>query len=224
MLDLAAAAPGRALYFGRAAVLSGEGVTPPAPVVDWPQNWRDFDLAALADQCPVFFPGQLIRIEAARALGGFKAASFFTGDWEMWFRLALRFGASQTATEVAAARMHSGRDRGTSRVERKGWKWALDNAQRKRNLALLRRERGIAMPFDRVKPLRQSPIPSLLLLSHAHGFSDRILRYNAWLFIHSKPPHLRYAALQWLVRLFGPRALRMASRLRLGKRFPNPPA
>jgi len=209
MLDLARVAPGRALYFGRSALLSGNIVTPPAPAVDWPQNWRDFDLAALADKCLVLFPGQLMRVEAARAIGRFRTASTFTGDWDMWFRLALRFGASQTATEVAVGRSHYGEDRGTSRVERKGWKWALDNVQRKRNLALLLREKGIAMPFDRAKLLQEEPIPSRTLLRHADESSSRILRYNAWLFTHSRAPHLKYAALQWLVRLFGPRALRI---------------
>jgi hypothetical protein len=195
------------LYFVRSALLSGDVVSPPAPTGDWPQNWRDFDLAELA-QCPMFFPGQLLRVEAARSLGGFKTASYFTGDWDMWFRLALRFGASQTATEVALVRSHFGEDRGTSRVERKGWKWALDNVQRKRNLALLRREKGLTVPFDRVKLLQETPIPSRLLLRHANEFSERMLRYNAWLFTHGKAPHLPYAALQSLVRLLGPRVLR----------------
>jgi glycosyltransferase involved in cell wall biosynthesis len=207
MLELARSAPGRSLYFGRSALMAGDVVTPASPVLDWPQSWRDFDLAALAEQCLVFFPGQLMRVETARALGGFKAANFFTGDWDMWFRLALAFGASQTATEVAVGRSHFGHDRGTTRVERKGWKWALDNVQRKRNLALLRREKGIVIPFDRAKLLQENPIPSRLLLRHADQFSGRLLRYNAWLFTHSRAPHLQYAALQWLVRLLGPRAL-----------------
>ena len=212
MLSLAKAAPGRSLYFGRAGVMTGDVVTPPALLGDWPQNRRDFDLVAMADQSPVFFPGQIMRVESVRALGGFKTASYFTGDWDMWFRLALRFGATQTATEVAVMRSHFGEDRGTSRVERKGWKWALDNVQRKRNLALLRREKGLAIPFDRVKLLREQPIPSRLLCQHAHEFSGRMLRYNAWLFTRSKAPHLQYAALQCLVRLLGPRVFRGISR------------
>jgi len=213
MLDLANAAPGRPLYFGRSSLFSGDVVASPAPALHCPQNWRDFDLAVMADESPGFFPGQLLRVEAARALGGFKTASYFTGDWDMWFRLALRFGASQTATEVAMARSHFGEDRGTSRVERKGWKWALDNVQRKRNLALLRREKGIAIPFDRVKLLQRSPIPSALLLRHVDEFSGRILRYNAWLLTHSKAPHLKYSALQCLVRLLGPGVMPKIQRL-----------
>jgi hypothetical protein len=89
-----------------------------------------------------------------------------------------------------------------------GWKWALDNVQRKRNLALLR-EKGIVIPFERAKLLRQNPIPSRLLLRDARGFSRRILFYNAWLFTHSWPPNAGYAALQWLVRIFGSQTLRI---------------
>jgi glycosyltransferase involved in cell wall biosynthesis len=220
MLGLAKAAPSRPLYFGRTALLCGDQVTPPAPVGPWPQNWRDLDLAALADECIVSFAGQLMHVQTARALGGFKTPCYFTGDWDMWFRMALRHGASQTATEVSVWRSHYGADRGSSRVECKGWQWVLDNVQRKRNLALLLREKGLAIPFDRLKFLRQRPISSLLLLREADKFSDRILRYNAWLFTQSKAPHLKYAALQWLVRLLGPRVLRLRSCLRFGRAKP----
>jgi glycosyltransferase involved in cell wall biosynthesis len=211
MLALAAAAPGRALYFGRAAMLLGATEMPPPPVA-WPNDWRDFDLAEMADENPSFFAGQLLNIEAARALGGFRANSYFTGDWDAWFRLALRFGASQSASVVSLMRSHEGDDRGTSRVERKGWKWALDNVQRKRNLFLLQREKGVSIPFDRVKLLRNSPIPTRLLLRHAHDFSERILRYNAWLLTHSQAPGFGYAAVQCVVRVLGPGVLRTGSR------------
>ena len=82
--------------------------------MDWPKNWRDFDLPSMADQCPVLFPGQVMRVEAARAVGGFITPNYFTGDWDMWFKLAVRFGASQTATEVSVGRSHFGEDRGTT--------------------------------------------------------------------------------------------------------------
>ncbi|MGN6556115.1 MAG: hypothetical protein ACTHLW_20595, partial [Verrucomicrobiota bacterium] len=130
---------------------------------------------------------------------------------DFWFRLVLRSGGAQTSVEVSIVRSHYGDDRGTSRVERMGWKWALDNAQRKRNLILLRQQKGVILPFDRTKFLTESPIPSRLLLRYAHRFSRRILKYNAWLFTHSKPPNISYAALQWVVRLFGPQALRSCS-------------
>jgi len=213
MLALAKAAPGRALYFGRSGQLEENGKIYPAPPVLWGKEWRDLDVLKLAEQCYVMFPGQLLRVAAARDIGGFRPTSFFTGDWDMWFRLTLRFGAAQTIADISIARSHYGEDRGTSRVERMGWKWALDNVQRKRNLALLRREKGTVIRFDRTKLLRRSPIPSRLLFRHARGFSQRILAYNWWLFTHSQPPHAGYAILQWLVRLSGSCILKTSSNL-----------
>jgi hypothetical protein len=214
MLALAKAAPQRALYFGQSARLEEDGKTYPPLPVSWTNDRRDLDPIELADECFLLFPGQLLRIADARAVGGFRRMSFFTGDWDMWFKLALRFGAAQSAAEVSVVRSHEGADRGTSRVVRMGWKWALDNVQRKRNLAALQKEKGITVPFDRTKLLRESPIPSRLLLRHARTFSRRMLAYNAWLLTHSRPPNARYAGLQWLVRLLGPRVLRIASRPR----------
>jgi glycosyltransferase involved in cell wall biosynthesis len=209
MLALTKAAPERALYFGRATILDEVGKIHSLPPVDWPNNWRDVDVRELADECFLLFPGQLFRAADVKSVGGFRRQSYLTGDWDMWFRLALKFGAAQSAEEVAINRAHYGEDRGSTRVERMGWKWALDNVQRKRNLALLRQEKGTVIPFDRTKLLQQSPIPSRLLLCYACGFSRRILFYNAWLFTHSRSPHWRYAMLQWLVQILGSSALRL---------------
>ena len=214
MLALAKAAPGRALYFGRSGQLAENGTIYAAPPVSWEKDWRDLDVVKFAEQCYVMFPGQLLRGGAARDLGGFRPVSYFTGDWDMWFRLALRFGAAQTVSEVSIVRSHYGKDRGTSRVERMGWKWALDNVQRKHNLALLQREKGITIPFERAKLLKDMPLSSRVLLRHAHESSRRILAYNWWLFTHSKPPHPLYAALQGMVWLLGPHALRVYSAFR----------
>ena len=159
----------------------------------------------------MMFPGKLFSVEAARVIGGVRPNSYYTGDWDLWFRLALQGGAAQTAMAVAVARSHYGAERGSIRVDRMGWRWALENAQRKRNLALLRRQKGVQVRFDRTKHLQKSPIPSRVLLQNAGGYSRRILAYNAWLFTHSTPPHLGYAALQWLVRMFGPKILQMCS-------------
>jgi len=207
LLTVARAAPGRALYFGRQAVLTEGQMHPPAPV-PWPGPWADIDLRKFADECYIYFPGQLFQIAAAQALGGFRTASYFTGDWDMWFRLTVKYGGVQSGAELAVVRAHEGADRGTSIVFRKGWKWALDNLQRKRNLGLLRRERGIELPFDRLKLLEESPIPARVLLQQGRNFTRRMLRYNWWLFIHSRPPHWRYALLQAFFRLTGPAGLR----------------
>jgi glycosyltransferase involved in cell wall biosynthesis len=218
MLALTKAAPERALYFGRATILDEVGKIHSLPPVDWPNNWRDVDVRELADECFLLFPGQLFRVADVKSVGGFRRQSYLTGDWDMWFRLALKFGAAQSAEEVAINRAHYGEDRGSTRVERMGWKWALDNVQRKRNLALLRQEKGTVISFDRTKLLQQSPIPSRLLLRYACGFSRRILFYNAWLFTHSRPPHWRYAMLQWLVQILGSSALRLCCVLSPGSK------
>jgi len=109
MLALAKDAPDRALYFGRSANLTEDGEIHPAPPASWRGNWHGLDVIQLADECFVWFPGQLIRAGAVREVGGFRPVSYFTGDWDMWLRLTLRFDAAQSATEVSAVRSHYGR-------------------------------------------------------------------------------------------------------------------
>ena len=213
MLGLARLAPERSLYFGRSAILSEQGqILSPDPV-SWKNNWRDVNLVEFAETCFVLFPGQLFRVADAQAVGRVRPISFFTGDWDFWFRLALRGGMAQTGTEVSVVRSHYGVDRGSSRVDRNGWKWALDNVQRKRNLARLGQARGVQIPFERTKFLGQSPIPVRILLRYGRGFTRRILAYNTWLFLRSTPPHRRYAALQFMVRFFGSKTIRFLSGL-----------
>ena len=212
MLALNRQAPDCPIYFGRSATLEGtrEDLTEP---ISWQDGWRRLDLGEFADLNPVLFPGQLFSVAASRAVGNFRPISLFTGDWDFWFRMALHGGLAQTAAEVSVVRSHYGADRGTSRVERMGWKWAVDNVQRKRNLAKLAAAKGIHIPFDRRKLLKPCPIPTRYLLRYAHGFSGRMLRYNYWLFVHSTPPHFSYVVFQALVRCVGPRGLRLLSAL-----------
>lgn len=207
MLDLMRAVPSRMLYFGREATRHERGEVCPATPVSW-TGWREVDLVELANSNVVMFPGHLFRVKDAKAVGGVRPNDRFTADWDLWFRLAARGGGAQTETQVAIRRCF-GLERGTSRVERMGRKWALRNVQRKRNLALLRRERGITIPFERTNC--GSPIQPRTLLRDAEQFPPRLLAYNAWLLVHSAPPHLRYALFQWVVRLFGARSLRGCS-------------
>lgn len=212
MLSLARVAPNRGLYFARTGILNEQGAVTPAP---FPTNseWRELDPVELAEACFLMFPGQLFDAGRARSLGGFRTNSYLTGDWDMWLKLVLRFGGAQSNAELSLVRSHYGFDRGTSLVNRKGWTYALDNVQRKRNRRLLREEKGIDIGFERTKPLKSHPIPSRLLLRYACGFSKRMLAYNAWLFVHSTPPHWGYALLQRAVKVFGPRPLRWLSQL-----------
>jgi glycosyltransferase involved in cell wall biosynthesis len=218
LLHLAKQAPDRALYFGRAAILEPDGRTRPPPGVSWPDGWQEIDAAELANHCFLLFPGNLFAVQAALAAGRFRKNSYFTGDWDMWFGLTRRGGAAQSAMETAVVRAHYGLDRGSSLVLRKGWKWLLDNVQRKRNLARLQPQKGGRLPFDRLKPFQESPLSARLLLRFAGGFSRRVLHYNWWLFIHSRPLNWRYVALQWLARALGPRSLRLGAAL-ARKRF-----
>jgi glycosyltransferase involved in cell wall biosynthesis len=205
MLALNGAAPARSLYFGRAAIIEENGAIRPPPPVAWENGWREMDVAEFADVCTVLFPGQLFPVADVRACGGFRRHSYFTGDWDMWFKLALRGGLAQSAAEVALVRSHYGTDRGSSRVERMGWKWALDNVQRKRNRRLLKQARGLDLPFDRLKLLKASPIPTRYMLRYAWAFSPRWLAYNAWLYQQSTPPSRGYAVVQSAMRLTGPK-------------------
>ncbi len=214
MLALAKQAPGRGLYYGRIDRLMGDGkscVTPPPSWKEWRELNSGVGLVEMTNESILGFPGQLIHVASAQALGGFRKNSLYTGDWDMWFRMSLRFGGVESASAVAVGRCHDQPDRASTLVARKGWKWLLDNVQRKRNLALLRQEKGVALAFERAATLERSPIPLRLLLRFAHEFSSRALFYNWWLFTHSKPPHWRYAALQWLFRLLGPQSLRICS-------------
>jgi len=42
------------------------------------------------------FPGRDVSGRFAKALGGFRTTSLFTGDWDMWAKLAVRLGAAAT--------------------------------------------------------------------------------------------------------------------------------
>jgi hypothetical protein len=166
------------------------------------------DLVDLGDQdFSMLFPGNLFSVQTARAIGGVRPNYCYTGDWDLWFRLARRGGAAQTAATVAVARFHYGAERRSMRADRLGWRWAPENAQHKRNLTLLQQQKGIQVNIDRTKKLHKSLLPSKVLLQNAHGYSRWILAYNAWLFVNSSPPYSGYAAFQWMVRLFGPQAL-----------------
>lgn len=210
MVGLVRSAPDRGLYFGRMNQLLPDGSINPPKALEG-KNWRDLGsgdgLEELLEESTVGFAGHLISLDKAQKVGGFRKNSYFTGDWDMWLRLALRFGAVETGEVVAVGRCHWGWERGSAVISRKGWKWLLDNVQRKRNLAFLKNERGVDRPFERARPLTKSSIPLRLLIAFARGFSRRVLFYNWWLFIHSKPPHWRYAGLQWVIRLLGPKSL-----------------
>ncbi len=221
MLALAQQSPGHGLYYGRIDRLLPDGTRQPPEPVSW--TWRGLESDAavrqLADESMLGYPGNLIRVADAQSVGGFNKHSLFTGDWDMWMRLALHCGGAETATAVAVGRCHEDAGRASSRITRKGWKWVLDNVQRKRNRHLLREKKGMVVPFDRTWSVRREPIPLRQMLTRSHGFSRRLLGYNWWLLTQSNPPHWSYALAQLALRWSGPQGLRFASRcLAVGKR------
>ena len=209
ILDLSKKAAGRGFYFGRVVVINSAGnQLLPAPL-PLQAAWREVDLHSFANINPVLFPGQLFATDCARSLGGFRSGSTFTGDWEMWFRLSAAYGSAQTGEQVAFVRAHSGGERGTRQIERSGKKFGMDNVQRKRNLAVLKRM-GRDVQFER-QPKDWPPIPSRFLIAYGAGYTPRILAYNTRLFLKSQPPHWPYKFLQFSVRLVGSRLFRLLS-------------
>jgi glycosyltransferase involved in cell wall biosynthesis len=210
MIELAAAAPGRALYYGLADVVDAAGEPLESRSRSTPFAWNELDLEEWARYDPVCFPAQLFNVTAARSLGGFRPTSRYCADWEMWFKLTLNYGAAATNRVVAAYREHHSIGRGTSDVDVSGRKYAYVNIQHKRHLAWLRQKRP-GLRFDRKALQARAPMPTRFLLKHAHGFSPRMLRYNAGLLFLSSAPHAGYYLFQLITRLFSWRSLGFAS-------------
>jgi len=211
-VELSRSAPGRGLYLGTTGFVDEMGQ--PLRGLDAPAapGWTDVDLEAAAFNNTFLFPGQLFRVDDARALGGFRATSRYCGDWEMWFKLAARYGAAKSGAKVACLRIHGGHDRGTTSIERSGKKYGLENVQRKRNVALLSRN-GRSLRFDRVAIQAAFPLPIKFLLTSAAGSSDRILAYNVELLRRSRAPNWRYRAFQALTAGLGSQFPVLVSRI-----------
>jgi glycosyltransferase involved in cell wall biosynthesis len=212
MTELHQAAPGRGLYYGECDVVDREGnhlekKHPPSIF-----EWHELDLEAWTHYDPVCFPGQLFNVAAARVLGGFRPKSQYCADWEMWFKLALHYGAAATNRIVATYREHYSAGRGTTRVDISGRKYALVNAHRKKHMSWLRELRP-GVRFDRTALQREAPMPTRFILEYGSGFSPRMLRYNAGLLDRSAAPHIGYRCFQLLARVLTWRGLRMMSRI-----------
>jgi glycosyltransferase involved in cell wall biosynthesis len=211
MVELAAKIPGKGLYYGRCNFVDSAGraaFTPPVPAGP---HWQSADVVSVALRNPVRFPAELFRADFTRALGGFRPTSLFTGDWDMWFKLALHYGAAGTHRVVGTSRSHKAEGRGTVRVERNGKYEALIAMQAKKNAALLR-QRGMAVHYDRAAALKSHPVPTRFLLENASSFSPRMLAYNVGQLLCSTPAHAAHRLFQTLARCLGPRFVSAASR------------
>jgi glycosyltransferase involved in cell wall biosynthesis len=212
MIELERAAPGRALYYGLADVVDSAGHPREVHPRSTSFAWHELDLEEWARYDPVCFPAQLFNVEAARTLGGFRPSSRYCADWEMWFKLAMNYGAAATNRVVANYREYHSAGRGTSTVDISGRKFACTNMQRKRHMAWLRQKKP-AVCFDRQTLFKESPMPSRFILQYGYAFSPRMLRYNAGLLYLSRPPHFAYRLFQIVTRVLTWRSLRVFSRI-----------
>src|SRR6266516_5471875 len=91
MLKLHRQAPNVGLYFGRTTMVDEAGTVMPdyadpdfdhlSPLMGQMQvPWRPVELEQVLFVTPFPFPGQLFRVGYARALGGFRESSVYTGD------------------------------------------------------------------------------------------------------------------------------------------------
>jgi glycosyltransferase involved in cell wall biosynthesis len=212
MVELAAKIPGKGLYYGRCNYVDSTGQAAFTPTAWAGPQWQSADVVSVALLNPVRFPGELFRADYTRALGGFRPTSLFTGDWDMWFKLALHYGAAGTNRVLGNSRSHKAEGRGTVRVERNGKYQALIAMQAKKNAALLR-QRGIAVRYDRAAALKSHPVATRFLLENASGFAPRMLAYNVGQLLCSTPVHPVYLLFQTLTRWFGPGFVSAASKL-----------
>ena len=212
MVEVAARIPDKGLYHGRCHVVDAEGkvarTTPALPGAEW----QAADPVQVALRNPVCFPAELFRADFAKALGGFRATSLFTGDWDMWAKLALRYGAAATNRVIGNVRSHNTEGRGTTRVIRNGKCYGLTLMQAKKNVARARQQ-GKGLRFDRRLILKSNPVPTRFLFENAWEFSPRMLSYNYGLLLQSRPPHSGYLLLQILARWLGPGFVSAASKL-----------
>ncbi len=215
MQELMSGAPHCGLYFGNSNIIDENGHFLGSTCGTTTASWRRIELSEFEEGNPVMFPGQAIRVEAARALGGFRSTSLYCGDYEMWAKLTADFGAAKTQRIVSSVRNHRDWNRGTSRVERSGKILGLNLVQQKRVSAMLR-ARGLPSHFNREKVLNNSQFSLKFLILNAASFSPRLLRYNHQILLASGAASWRHALFRGSARIFGPEFLDWTSR---GYRF-----
>ncbi len=203
MLELNRQAPECCLYFGKPLLVDEQE----RPLPRWAchpdiQAWRRVGLEDMIHITPFHFAGQLFRLDAARAVGGFNPHSQYCGDWQMWARLTATGGAAQTPRIVGYTRRHSGPERGTNRIVKCGRLWCLTYVQHKRVLALLRQS-GKSVRFDRPAFLRHTPMAARYLIEDGIFFPRRVLAYNMGLLRRSPSPNWGHGLFKVAARCLG---------------------
>jgi glycosyltransferase involved in cell wall biosynthesis len=224
MLKLESKAPGMDLYFGQTTLVNEHNEVLPVELYRlFKGDWSKIELSDVVYRSPLAFPGQLFRVSSAKALGGFRATSYYCGEWEMWAKMIAHAGAAQTGKITGFFREHSSWERGTNKMLRSGKNLPVAIVQHKRVLALFPPEQR--QKFDRLDFQRKRQVPILTLLRYGESFSPRILRYYCGLLQLSPAPHWRYAAFKQVAGIFGPGFVRLASKLyRLSRRAFRKPA
>jgi glycosyltransferase involved in cell wall biosynthesis len=213
MLELYRYCPDCGLYFGGTTMVNDTG----DPLFEWaspalPKRWRRVTLQDVKWATPFAFPGQLINVEHALAVGGFRKTSQYCGDWEVWCKLIAHYGGACTGATVAFYRQHADWERASNRVLRAGKVYPLNYVQIKRAFHLLR-QAGVPEKIDRITYQKQRPISTRFLLRHGVNLSPRMLCYYRRLLLLSAPAHLGYAVIQFAVLIFGVRFLRWTSQI-----------
>lgn len=201
------------LFCGGTVFLTPEGRpfhwSGPAPDV----RWQRIAAEDYALKNWFAFPGQLMHAPSAMAVGGFPVKSIYTGDWELWFRLAMMDGVVQLGAKLGHHRAHLGADRGTTAAAKSGRKSACCGMQVKRNLARLRQS-GRPVTYDRRKWLRAYGPLYRDLLVYTWTMPSWLLRYNRRLMLLTEQTGRASRLIQLCSRYFGTPALRVAGLLR----------
>lgn len=214
ILEVSPEAEGAALFCGASVYLRPDGQPFHRLVPEFAGRWRKLGADDFAYRTWFPFPGQLMHAPTARAVGGFPEKSLYTGDWDLWFRLALAGGVVQLKAELGLHRVHLGADRGTTAAAKTGRKSALIAMQVKRNLGRLRRA-GAHSPFDRGRLIHTSPPLYRDLLVYAAQMPSWLLRYNRQLLLLARPPGRVSRVLNTVSHVFGNVGIRTAARARL---------
>lgn len=215
VLEAAAEVPRCSLFCGSTTYITPEG-KPFHETASLPgaAPWRRITAEEYAWKNWFPFPGQLMHASSAQRVGGFPTKSIYTGDWELWFRLAMIDGVVRLQANTGFHRAHLGADRGTTAAAKSGRKAACCGMQVKRNLARLRAA-GRRADFDRLKWLREYRPQYRDLLVYSWTMPKWLLRYNRKLLLMAEVQGRTSRVLQTLSRLGGTPALRLAGLARL---------
>lgn len=210
ILEVAGEAGDCALFCGGSVYIDPSGRPYHRSGPDKSERWRRLTAVDFAQRTWFPFPGHLMHVETAKSAGGFPTKALYTGDWELWFQLALAGGAVQLSADLGYHRVHLGADRGTTAAARSGRKTALCAMQAKRNVNRLRR-RGMNIAFDRRAWLKEYGPMYRDLLVYAWNMPRWLLRYNRRMLLLANPPGRLSRVLSGVSRLFGSTGLRAAS-------------